>query len=938
MPDAAPAPRTYYLVDGSGYIFRAFHALPMMTRRSDGTPVNAVFGFVTMLIRLLAEIRADHLAVVFDAARRNFRNDIYPDYKANRVETPPELIPQFPLIRDAAAAFALPCVEAEGYEADDLIATYARLARERGDRTVIVSSDKDLMQLVGDRVSMLDPIKNLPIGPAEVIGKFGVPPSQVVDVQALAGDSTDNVPGVPGIGIKTAAQLIGAFGDLDAVLARTDEIKQPKRRQSLIDFAEQARISRRLVRLDDHAPVPLALDDLVVRPPDKARLLAFLRAQEFRSIAARIEAQPLDSAALAPGTVPPAAAEPESGPLPAPGAGIPAEAAYELIQTEAALTAWIDRAQAAGVVAVDTETDSLDAAACRLVGVSLSTAPGNGCYIPLGHVGSAGAGTLGLDAADAAPEQIPLDRAIALLRPLFEDPAVLKVGHNIKYDHCVLARHGARVAPVDDTMLLSYVLDGGSRGHGMDELAEAHLGHTTITFEEVCGKGKDRITFDRVPLDRALAYAAEDADITLRLWHALRSRLLAERMVTVYETIERPLPPIVADMERTGIKVDRDALVRLSAEFAEALKRLEAEIHRLAGHPFNVGSPKQLGEVLFDEMSLPGGRKGKTGAYSTDVAVLEPLAAQGHDIVARVLDWRQLAKLKSTYTDALVTQINPETGRVHTSYSLAATSTGRMASNEPNLQNIPIRTSEGRRIRQAFIAEPGHVLISVDYSQIELRLVAEIAGIEVLKQAFRDGIDIHAMTASQVFGVALDRVTPELRRRAKTINFGIIYGISGFGLAAQLGIPQGEASAFIRSYLERFPELRVWMDGIKAFAREHGYVVTRFGRRCHVPGIKDPNPARRAGAERQAINAPIQGTAADIIKRAMARIPAALDRAGLGRSRMLLQVHDELVFEAPEDAAERTGAVVRREMERAALLGVPLVAEVGSGRNWDEAH
>ncbi len=935
MTDSSSPPRTYYLIDGSGYIFRAFHALPMMTRRSDGTPVNAVFGFTGMLIRLLAELKADHLVVVFDAARRNYRNDIYPDYKANRVETPPELVPQFPLIRAAVAAFNVPCVEQEGYEADDLIATYCRLARERGERAVIVSSDKDLMQLIGNGTTMLDPIKNKPIDTAEVIEKFGVPPSQVVDVQALAGDGVDNVPGVPGIGIKTAAQLICDYGDLETLLARAPEIKQPKRRQSLIAFADQARISRRLVLLDEHAPVPLGLDELAVQPPDKATVLAFLRQQEFRSIAARIEAQFAGVEAIPVQAAAPGAISPD-----APGDAPPAvTVSYELVQTEAALAAWMARANETGLVAVDTETDSLDAVTCRLVGVSLSTAPGDGCYIPLGHVGANGAGTLVLDAEGGPPPQIPLDRAIGLLRPMLEDPAVLKVGHNLKFDHAVLARHGIRVAPFDDTMLISYVLDGGSHGHGMDELADTHLGHATIKFVEVCGKGRDQITFDRVPLDKALAYAAEDADVTLRLHRALKPRLLAERMVTVYETIERPLPQIVGDMELCGIKVDRAALERLSAEFAQGLERLEGEIHELAGRRFNVGSPKQLGEVLFDEMGLNGGKKsGKTGAWSTDSGVLETFAAQGHDIAQRVLDWRQLAKLKGTYTDALVQQINPATGRVHTSFSLAATNTGRLSSNDPNLQNIPIRTPEGRRIRQAFIAEPGYRLVSVDYSQIELRLVAEIAGIEALKRAFRDGIDIHAMTAAQVFGVPREQVTPELRRRAKTINFGIIYGISGFGLAAQLGIPQGEANAFIRTYLDRFPELRTWMDGIKAFCREHGYVVTRFGRKCHMPGIKESNPARRGFAERQAINAPIQGTAADIVKRAMVRIPRALERAGLHRSRMLLQVHDELVFEAPEAEAAATGALVKRVMEGAAYLGVPLVAEIGIGTNWDEAH
>ncbi len=919
----ASSRRTYYLVDGSGYIFRAYHAIPDSFRRPDGVLVNAVHGFSAMLMKLLADVEAHHLVVVFDAARENFRNEIYPDYKANRDEPPPDLVPQFALIRDATRAFNIAQVEMEGYEADDLIATYCRQAREEGAQVVVVSSDKDLMQLVGDGVTLLDPMKNRTIDVPEVVEKFGVPPGQVVDVQALAGDSIDNVPGVPGIGVKTAAQLINDYGDLETLLSRAEEIKQPKRRQSLIDFADQARISKRLVALDDRVDTPLSLAEMAVQPTDVETLAKFLSDQGFRSIVARVRAQ------FGGAEAEDAAAEPDPA--------APVETQYALIQDEADLLPWVEEALERGVLAVDTETTSLDASTAALVGISLATAPGRACYIPVGHVGQAGDGTLDLSEGDARPHQIPLDRAIALLKPVLEDPSVLKIGQNLKYDWQVLARHGVRVDPIDDTMLLSYVLDGGAHGHGMDELARLHLDHETIHYSDLCGTGKNQITFDRVPLDKARDYAAEDADITLRLHGMLKPRLVAEHMVTVYETIERPLAAIIGEMETTGIKVDRDALVRLSTEFTERLGDLESEIHKLAGHGFNVGSPKQLGTVLFDEMGIQGGKKGKAGAYSTDSAVLEPLAAQGHDIAARVLDWRQLSKLRGTYTDALVDQINPRTGRVHTSFSLAATNTGRLSSNDPNLQNIPIRTEEGRKIRYAFVAEPGNKLISIDYSQIELRLVAHIAGVEALKQAFREGLDIHAMTASQVFGIPMDDMTAETRRRAKAINFGIIYGISAFGLANQLGIPQGEAGSFINAYLEKFGELKAWMDATKRQGRERGFVTTLYGRKCHLPTIKDPNPARRGFAERQAINAPIQGTAADIIKRAMVRIPRTLTKAGLS-ARMLLQVHDELVFEAPAAEAEATAETVKRTMEAAAHLDVPLVADAGIADTWAEAH
>ncbi|MBP7064327.1 DNA polymerase I [Ferrovibrio sp.] len=934
----AGAPHRLYLVDGSGYIFRAYHALPPLTRKSDGMPVGAVSGFCTMLATLRERAEADgalsHMAVIFDAGRYTFRNEIYPQYKANRSETPEDLIPQFAPIRDAVRAFSLACIEMDGFEADDLIATYARQAVEQGMEVVVVSSDKDLMQLVRPGVSLFDPMKNKAIGAAEVMEKFGVAPDRVVDVQALAGDSTDNVPGVPGIGIKTAAELINTFGDLDSLLARAGEIKQPKRRENLLGNAEKARISRQLVLLKDDVPVQETLADFAIRPVHWETLDAFLASMEFRTLRGRLEAR-------VKGLVPPNRAQltdPDHAaaatPIAEAEAATPAEAQYELVQDMDRLLAWIARAERAGIVAVDTETTDLSATKAELVGISLSTAPGLACYIPLGHSAPNGDG---LDLGGGGrPKQIALQDAVAALKPMLADPAVLKIGQNIKYDMVVLAAHGLTVAPYDDTMLLSYSLDAGKHNHNMDELAERHLGHTTVKFDEVTGTGKARITFDRVALDKALAYAAEDADVTLRLHRQLKPRLLAEKQTTLYETIERPMPAVVAAMELAGIKVDKAELNRLSADFANRMAALEREAHDLAEESFNLASPKQLGEILFDKMSLPGGKKGKTGAYGTGADVLEELASQGHKLPQVVLDWRQLQKLKGTYTDALQEQIGKD-GRVHTSFSLAATSTGRFASSDPNLQNIPIRTEEGRKIRRAFVAEPGHKLISADYSQIELRILAHIADIGALKQAFRDGVDIHALTASQVFNVPLEGMDPTVRRSAKAINFGIIYGMSAFGLAAQLGIPQREAAAYIDAYFKRYPGIRDYMDRTKKQAHELGFVSTEFGRRVHLPNINSKNPSERAFLERAAINAPIQGSAADIIKRAMARLPAALAAEGL-QARMLLQVHDELVFEAPEAELEATVKVAKRIMEGAAQLSVPLVVEAGIGNNWDDAH
>ena len=896
--------------------------------RPDGTPVNAVYGFTAMLIKLVDETDADHIAVIFDAGRRTFRNDIYPDYKANRPDAPEELIPQFDLVREATRAFNVACVEMAGYEADDLIATYARLAVEAGAEVTIVSSDKDLMQLVGDRVLMRDPMKNRDIGPAEVVERFGVGPDRVVDVQALAGDSTDNVPGVAGIGVKTAAQLVNEYGDLETVLARAGEIKQPKRRQSLIEQADAARMSLDLVRLRNDVPVVEALQAFAVRGPEPGTLLGFLKEQNFRSLIAKFESR-FGAASRTDTTAPAAPAKTQAG------------RAYELVVTRQALEGWVEAARQAGIVAVDTETTSLDSMRARLVGVSLSLDGGRACYVPLAHKASGGQGSLNLGEGGGAdeddPTQIPLGDAVALLKPLLEDLSVLKVGQNIKYDMQVLVRYGIYITPVDDTMVLSYVLDAGRHGHGMDVLAREHLGIETIKFTDVAGIGKKQTTFDYVPLDKALDYAAEDADVTQRLYRALKPRLVAEHMVSVYETLERPLIPVLGRMERYGIGIDAAALKALSKDFAARLTDLGKEIHALAGRDFNIASPKQLGEILFDEMSLAGGKKTKTGAYATGADVLEDLAAQGHNLPARILDWRQLAKLKSTYTDALVEQINPETGRLHTSYAMAVASTGRLSSSDPNLQNIPVRTEEGRKIRRAFVAAKGWKLLSADYSQIELRLLAHVADIDVLKNAFRDGLDIHALTASHVFGVPVEGMDPQIRRQAKAINFGIIYGISAFGLARQLAVPRGEAAAYIDAYFERYPGIRDYMERTKEEARTQGFVTTLFGRKCHTPGINDKNQARRGFAERAAINAPLQGAAADIIKRAMIRIPPALEAANLNAA-MLLQVHDELIFEVPDSEVEATRTLVAKVMEQAARLDVPLVVDTGVGDNWEEAH
>ena len=924
-----------HLIDGSSFIFRAYHALPPLTRKSDGLPIGAVAGFCNMLQRYVegnnGHDAPTHVAVIFDKGSHTFRNDLYPAYKANREEMPEDLRPQIPLTREATRAFNIACEEVEGYEADDIIATLACQARKAGGRVTIISSDKDLMQLVGDGVEMLDAMKNRRIDADAVREKFGVDPSRVVDVQALAGDSVDNVPGAPGIGIKTAALLINEFGSLEELLDRAGEIRQPKRRQTLIEKRAQIEMSKRLVQLDCKTPLDFTLDDLEVRDPDPDTLLGFLARMEFRTLTRRIaEALGREAPTLREGAPQGAGEEARATDWPA-----IAPESYECIRDLEALEPWLAAIRAQGYVAFDTETTSLNEMQAELVGLSLATAPGRACYIPLGHKDGAAGDLFSSDAL--AEGQIARDAALAALRPILEDDAILKIGQNMKYDTKILAPHGIAIAPVDDTMLMSYALHSGLHGHGMDTLSERYLSHTPIPIKTLLGSGKSAITFDRVPIDGATGYAAEDADITLRLWLTFKPQLHRVRVTTVYETLERPLVPVLAAMERHGVLVDRDTLRAMSGKFAQKMAALESEIHALAGRSFNVGSPRQLGEILFDEMGLPGGEKGKTGAYATGADVLEDLATE-HDLPARVLDWRQLSKLKSTYTDALQDHIDPDTGRVHTSYLQSGASTGRFSSSDPNLQNIPVRSEEGRRIREAFVAAPGHRLVSLDYSQIELRILAHVAGIDSLKQAFREGQDIHAMTASEMFGVPMDQMTPEIRRRAKAINFGVIYGISGFGLARNLRIPRGEAQGFIDRYFERFPGIRAYMDDTIAFAKEHGFVQTLFGRKIHTPEIAARGP--RAGfARRAAINAPIQGTAADIIRRAMIRMPAAIE--GLP-AKMLLQVHDELIFEVEEAAADRLIEVAREVMQSAPRpavhLDVPLVVDAGQGANWAEAH
>ena len=924
-----------HLIDGSAYIFRAYHALPPLTRKSDGLPVGAVSGFVNMLQRYIegnsGPDAATHVAVIFDKGSHTFRNDMYDQYKANRDAMPEDLRPQMPLTREATRAFNIACEEIEGFEADDIIATLAHQARDAGGRVTILSSDKDLMQLVGGGVEMLDPMKNKRIDSDGVVEKFGVGPNRVVDVQALAGDSVDNVPGAPGIGIKTAALLINEYGDLEQLLDRAGEIKQPKRRQTLIDNRAQIELSKRLVQLDCEMALPFDLDSLEIKDAVPDDLLAFLAKMEFRTVTKRIadrlgaEAPVIEDAAPAPDAVEVAPFDAEK---------------YEKVGDANALQVWIDRIYARGYVAVDTETTALNEMRAELVGISLCVEAGQACYIPLTHKAAAQDDLFGSDAR--AEGQMDFDACLAMLKPVLQDETILKIGQNMKYDAKIFARVGIAVAPIDDTMLMSYAMNAGVHNHGMDTLSERYLGHTPIPIKPLLGTGKSATTFDRVPIDDAVKYAAEDADITLRLWQQFKPALHTKKVTTVYETLERPLVPVLAQMEMHGIKVDRDTLSRMSNGFAQKMAGFEDEIYEKAGRSFNVASPKQLGEILFDELKLemPGGKppsKGKTGAYSTGVDVLEDLATL-HDLPRLILDWRQLSKLKSTYTDALQDHINAETGRVHTSYSIAGANTGRLASTDPNLQNIPVRSEEGRNIRRAFIADEGKVLVSLDYSQIELRILAHVAGIDALKQAFCDGIDIHAQTASEMFDVPLEEMTPDIRSQAKAINFGVIYGISGFGLARNLRIPRAEAQGFIDRYFERFPGIRTYMDDTVKFAKDHNYVQTLFGRRINTPEINAKGP--QAGfAKRAAINAPIQGTAADVIRRAMVRMPDAIADIP---AKMLLQVHDELIFEVDADAADDLIMAARDVMENASdpavKLDVKLAVDAGRGDSWAEAH
>ncbi len=982
VPDGEPVPIAkgshVYLVDGSGYIFRAFHALPPLTRPSDGLPVGAVHGFCQMLWKLIGDTKSGdqptHLAVIFDAGSQTFRNEIYAEYKAQRPPPPEELVPQFPLFRDAVKAFNVPCIEMEGYEADDLIATYAQTIADAGGQVTIVSSDKDLMQLVQPGVDMLDTMKNKKIGPEQVFEKFFVEPERVVDVQSLAGDSVDNVPGVPGIGVKTAAQLIQEYGDLDSLLERAGEIKQPKRREKLIEFADQARISRDLVRLKLDVPVTVTPEQMGVQDPKSDTLLGFLSEMEFstltRKIAESLGAEPPAAPARSVGSTvkkkgKAKTASGDGGQSINDGVATPRavvehnlrlatevaidRSTYETVTTLDALNAWVEEVRRVGKFAFDTETTGLDAMQADLVGFALATKPGRACYVPVGHT-NAGEG---LDFGDGEGlDQLSLRDALDALKPVLEDPAILKIGQNLKYDILIMKRYGVDVQSFDDTMLISYALDGGRGGHGMDDLAQRHLGHSCIPFKQVIalapGKKIADKTFAGVPIDKATEYAAEDADITLRLWLALKPRLVAEHMMTVYETLERPLVPVIVDMEHAGISTDRTVLSRLSATFAQRAAQLEDEVYDLAGEKFNLGSPKQLGELLFDKLQLPGGKKTKTGQWETRATLLDDLAGNeelpedARKLVHTMMEWRQLTKLRSTYTDALPTHVHPDTARIHTSYSLAATTTGRLASTDPNLQNIPIRTKEGREIRTAFVAEKGNKLVSADYSQIELRVLAHIADIPQLRKAFDDGLDIHAMTASEMFGVPIEGMPSEVRRRAKAINFGIIYGISAFGLANQLSIPREEAAAYIRTYFERFPGIKDYMESTKASAKANGYVETIFGRKVHYPEINTKNPSARGFFERAAINAPIQGSAADIIRRAMIRIPRAMEQAGIGSARMLLQVHDELIFEVNESEVDKTVAVVAEVMEKSPepslKLSVPLKVEANAADDWEAAH
>ena len=924
-----------YLVDGSTYIFRAYHALPPLTRKSDGFPVGAISGFCNMLDKLIRDEKQrnnlTHLLVVFDASGKTFRNDIYPDYKANRSSPPEDLIPQFPVIRDATNAFNVPHVELLGYEADDLIASYTKAALSKGMQVTIVSSDKDLMQLVGNGACMLDTMKNRTINEPEVIEKFGVKPNRVIDVQSLAGDSIDNVPGVPGIGIKTAALLINEYGDLEKLIENASKIKQTKRRESVIEFADQARISRELVTLKDDIELPIPIEDIQIQSIEPKKLISFLKAMEFRTLTEKkakefnLSSEKIDTQEIKLNFIPKEDVYETKAPL---------EDIkkfdydlYSTIQNIDQLNEWKEKISEKGYVAIDTETDSLNAIEANLIGFSFAISNNEACYIPIKHL-------------EKSP-QIELNQALVILKEIMEDQSILKILHNKKYDGLVLQKYGISIAPYDDTMLISYSIGSGGIRHNLDALAKNYLSHNALSFKEIAGTGKNQKVFNEIDISTASKYAAEDADITLRLWKLLKPKLAEDRLSSVYETIERPLAKIIMEMEKHGVSVDEKILNKLSEKFASKIKKIEEKCFEVVGVEFNLGSPKQVGEILFDKLGIKGGKKTPSGSWSTDADTLTFLASNGNVLPKLLLEWRGLSKLKSTYTDALPTFINKKTNRIHTSYAMSSTSTGRLSSSDPNLQNIPIRNEDGREIRSAFIAEEGSSLISADYSQIELRIIAHMANDNNLKQAFKEKIDIHSLTASEVFGVPLKDMNNEIRRRAKAINFGIIYGISAFGLSNQLGISRSEASDYIRSYFEKFPSIKDYMETTKEFAKDNGFVKTLFGRKCIIDSSMSRGPGGKAFMDRAAINAPIQGTAADIIKRAMIKIPQTLKKENLS-SKMIMQVHDELIFETKDEDVEKTINLVKNEMSNAHKpiieLSVDLEVEAAFGKNWDQAH
>lgn len=919
-----------FLIDGSGYIFRAYHALPPLTA-PDKTPVGAVYGFCNMLKSLIAAHKKHHFLVVFDAGRQTFRQDIYADYKAHRPPAPDDLVPQFALIHEACRAFGVPCIDMEGYEADDLIASYARAAAKQGFSVTIVSADKDLMQLVDDQIYLYDPMKKKAIKQQEVIDKFGVPPRQVIDVQALAGDSSDNVPGVPGIGIKTAADLISTYMSLELLLASAHTIKQPKRRQSLIEHAGNARISKKLVTLVDDLPLPLPIDSLFVKDIT-SETVHFLDRMGFKTLSGRAQAE-LNGLASKKGDqqteMPAVFPLPSVAPL-----TILSHESYQMLTHLEGIQDFLQKAMQSGVVAFDVETTSLKIHDAVLVGCSLAyrddTHQINAVYIPFCHRNEDGS---------IAEGQADFDAVKPLLKAFLNEKGVLKVGHNLKYDMAILKGVGLALQSYDDTMLMSYCLHGGLHGHSMEVLAKEYFNLNVLSYESVCGSGKNQKTFDQVPLDQATLYSAEDAEITLMLHDYLKPKLIDYKVLKLYQEIERPLLPSVVQMEWEGITIDKDALSAFGLELNRRLKDLQDDVYKIAGHEFNIGSPKQLGVVLFEEQGMPAPKMTKTGSYMTDADVLEALVQRGYDLPKKILEWRSLSKLLSTYVEALPQEISLKTGRVHTSYALSGTATGRFSSSDPNLQNIPIRSEDGRRIRQAFIAKPGYCLMAFDYSQIELRLLAHFADVPTLRDAFLNNIDSHTMTASQLFGVPYDAVTSDQRRQAKTVNFGIIYGISPFGLATQLMISKEDAALLIKTYLDQYPGVELFMSEKKKEAMENGYVTTLFGRRCYTPGIHDRNPALRHFAERQAINAPLQGSNADIIKKAMAAIHQWIDQQQVD-ARMLLQVHDELVFEVKDDPAviDAVKTSVQHIMESIVTLKLPLKVDVGVGKNWDEAH